>query len=289
MNKLESTIITIGIPTFNSEDVLSKAIESVLDQTFKNFQLIISDNASTDSTSTICMEYAKKDPRIKYVRQEKNIFAWNNFKILPNDVKTKYFVWLASDDYWEPTFLEKNIDILELNPNLVGSISEVDFYGKYAYRYRTNNKTVKHSAVKPFLGDYHKKIKLLFKTPSSMMYGVYRTEPLQKSLPQNSDWRHEYELLIPLLKHGDFHVLDDVLLHRSSNGMSAFSQFRAMRSSGVSILGIIFMNWPVIRWSLNNLGLKFILKNFSSYLRLMYVSYGRLILDLFRTIRKNLT
>ena len=287
MNKLESAIITIGIPTFNSEDVLSKAIESVLNQTFKNFQLIISDNASTDSTSAICMEYAKKDSRIKYVRQEKNIFVWNNFKILPNDVKTKYFVWLASDDYWEPTFLEKNIDILELNPNLVGSISEVDFYGKYVYRYHTNNKIEKNSLVKPFSGDYHKKIKLLFKSPASMMYGVYRTEPLQKSLPQNSDWRHEYELLIPLLKHGDFHVLDDVLLYRSSTGMSASSQFRAMRSSGVSILGIIFMNWPVIRCSLNNLGLKFILKNFPLYLRLMYLSYGRLVLDLLRTIRKN--
>ena len=84
MNKLESTIITVGIPTFNSEDVLSKAIESVLDQTFKNFQLIISDNASTDSTSTICMEYAKKDHRVKYIKQEKNIFLWPNFHFLPN-------------------------------------------------------------------------------------------------------------------------------------------------------------------------------------------------------------
>ena len=63
-----------------------------------------------------------------------------NFRFLADSSKTKYFVWLESDDYWEPTFLEKNIKILESNHNLVGSISEVDFYGKYVNRYKTNGR-----------------------------------------------------------------------------------------------------------------------------------------------------
>jgi len=124
-------IVTIGIPAFNSAQSISKTINSVLNQTFKNFELIISDNASTDSTSSICMEYAKKDPRIKYIRQEKNIFIWPNFNYLVNLAEHKYFVWLGADDYWESTFLEKNVSFLESNPNFVGSIGEIDFFGKY--------------------------------------------------------------------------------------------------------------------------------------------------------------
>jgi glycosyltransferase involved in cell wall biosynthesis len=289
LEKIKQPIVTVGIPTFNSEKNLPKTIESVLNQTFRDFELIISDNASTDSTSTICMEYAKKDHRIKYIKQEKNIHALPNFCFLGNSAITKYFVWLASDDYWEPTFLEKNIEILESHQNLVGSISEIDFYGKYAHRYQTGGKFLKHSIVKPFSGSYPEKIKLLLKSFSSMMYGLYKTEELQKALPTNPHWWHEYEFLIPLLKHGDFYVIDDVLMHRGADGMSSSSQIRVMRSLGISITGIIFMNWPVIRWSLNNLGLKFILKNLHLYLRLMYLSYGRLVLDLLRSIRKKLT
>ena len=97
-------MITVGIPAFNSEKSLPKTIESVLNQTFEDFELIISDNASTDLTSTVCMEYAKKDHRIQYIKQEKNIFLWPNYSFLANTTKTKYFVWLASDDIWEPTF-----------------------------------------------------------------------------------------------------------------------------------------------------------------------------------------
>ncbi len=287
MDELKQPIVTVGIPTFNSEKNLPKTIESVLNQTFGDFELIISDNASTDLTSTICMEYAKKDHRIKYIKQEKNIHVMPNFYFLGNVAKTKYFVWLASDDYWDPTFLEKNIEILESHQNLVGSISEIDFYGKYSHRYQSNGKFLKHSIVKPFSGSYPEKIKLLLKSYGSMMYGVYKTKELQKALPTNPHWRHEYEFLLPLLKYGDFHVVDDILMHRSADGMSSSSQIRVMRSLGISITEIIFMNWPVIKLSLNNLGLKFMLKNSHLYLRLMYLSYGRLLLDLLRSIRKN--
>jgi len=284
----EQPLVTVGIPAFNSEKNLSKSIESVLNQTFQNFILIISDNASTDLTSNICMEYAKKDNRIKYIRQEKNLFVWGNFRFLANSCNTKYFVWFASDDCWEPTFLEKNIEILESNQNLVGSITEIDFFGRYMNRFQTNGKIEKHSAVRPFLGKYSEKIKLLLKSPASMIYGVYRTEPLQKSIPKSLNWRHEYELLIPLLKHGDFYVIDNVLMHRNADGMSSSSEIHALRASaGIPITGIVFLRWPIIRASLKNLGLKFVLKNSYLYVRLMYTGYGRFMLDLLRSIKKN--
>ncbi len=287
MTEPQKPIITIGIPTFNSEKTLPKTIESVLNQTFKNFRVIISDNASTDSTSNISMKYVENDSRIKYIKQEKNIRLWPNFRFLLNSSKTKYFVWLSSDDFWEPTFLEKNIEVLESKKNFVCSVSEVDFYGKFTHRYQINDKFPKNTFVKPFIGNTCEKIKLLFKTPATIMYGIYHTDLLKKFFPKSSGWLHEYEFLMPLLQSGDFNVVDEVLLHRNSEGTSSSSQYSFMRSSDMSILDILFMNWPIFQWIIQNLGIKFILKNFPSYLHLIYVSYGRIVLDLLRSIRKN--
>ena len=83
-----------------------------------------------------------------------------------------------------------------------------------------------------------------------------------------------------------FVVIDDVLMHRNADGMSSSSQIRSMRSNGIGISGIIFLHWPIIRTSLNNLGLKFILKNVHLYFLLVCVWYGRIGLDLLRNIKK---
>ena len=83
-SEISSTpLVTIGIPVFNGEQTISKLINSIQNQTFKNFLLIISDNASTDSTQKICQDFANNDSRIKYVRQKHvKQYTWsqNGFK-----------------------------------------------------------------------------------------------------------------------------------------------------------------------------------------------------------------
>ena len=122
MGKSNNPLVTVGIPVFNGEKYIRKAIDSILAQTFSNFNCIISDNGSTDQTEIICKEYEKKDERITYVKHEKNLGPDFNFRFVLSKAKSKYFVWLAYDDYWESTFLEKNTIILEENHNVVGSI-----------------------------------------------------------------------------------------------------------------------------------------------------------------------
>ena len=100
--------VSIGMPIYNAEKYLKEAIDSLLSQSFKDFELIISDNASTDSTHDICMEYAKKDHRIRYVRQSQNIGAWSNFQYVLDESQADYFMWAAHDDF-------RSIDYLELN------------------------------------------------------------------------------------------------------------------------------------------------------------------------------
>ncbi|MEY3880547.1 MAG: hypothetical protein RIQ94_1343 [Pseudomonadota bacterium] len=98
--------ISIGMPVYNGDRFIREALDSLLNQTFIDFELIISDNASTDDTGIICFEYAKKDSRIKYIRQDKNLGASANFMFVLNKAVSEYFMWAAADDYWSSNWLE---------------------------------------------------------------------------------------------------------------------------------------------------------------------------------------
>jgi len=99
--------VSIGMPVYNGEKFICKALDSLLSQTFSDFELIISDNASTDNTEALCLEYAACDSRIRYVRQEENQGPLANFQYVLDEAVGEYFMWAACDDYWEPVCVEK--------------------------------------------------------------------------------------------------------------------------------------------------------------------------------------
>lgn len=100
-------LLSVGYPVYNGEKYMRESIDCILGQTFKDFELIISDNKSTDSTQQICEEYAQKDSRVRYVRQEENIGAPGNFNAVFELSRGEYFKWASYDDLIYPTFLEK--------------------------------------------------------------------------------------------------------------------------------------------------------------------------------------
>lgn len=108
-------IISIGLPVFNGENYLREAMESLLEQTFGDFEIIISDNASTDGTREICEEFVKKDFRVNYHRSETNRGAAWNYNNTVNLSRGEYFKWAAHDDCLEPEFLETCLGILQTN------------------------------------------------------------------------------------------------------------------------------------------------------------------------------
>lgn len=102
---------------FNSEKTIRKSIESLLCQTWRDFELVISDDASSDSTGLICSELAVRDSRIKYVRQKTNIGPLANFSYTLKQARSEYFMWASHDDLWHPSFIEKCIAELERHPD----------------------------------------------------------------------------------------------------------------------------------------------------------------------------
>lgn len=98
-------VISIGMPVYNGEMFIKDALDSLLSQTFADFELIISDNRSTDRTEAICREYAKKDERIHYICQSENRGAIANFQFVLDKAVGEYFMWAAYDDLWASDFL----------------------------------------------------------------------------------------------------------------------------------------------------------------------------------------
>ena len=111
--------LSIGLPVYNGERYLAESLDALLGQTYKNFELIISDNASTDGTAAICREYARQDPRIRYLRQSKNIGAAPNHNFVLSEAKGELFKWAAADDLYTRDLLERCIEALDEHPGFV--------------------------------------------------------------------------------------------------------------------------------------------------------------------------
>lgn len=111
--------VSIGVPVYNGETFLPRTLDCLLAQTYQDFEIIISDNASTDATEKICREYTKRDSRIRYDRLPNNLGANRNFNRLVALSRGKYFKWAAADDYCLPEFLAVMVRVLDENPDVV--------------------------------------------------------------------------------------------------------------------------------------------------------------------------
>jgi glycosyltransferase involved in cell wall biosynthesis len=111
--------LTIGLPVYNGEDFLVESLESLLGQTYEDFELIISDNASTDGTADICKRYAKEDSRIKYIRQPSNIGLIRNEQFVMRQATGELFKLAAHDDLYARDLVKKCVDALDSHPEVV--------------------------------------------------------------------------------------------------------------------------------------------------------------------------
>lgn len=112
--------VSFGLPIFNGQRSVRRAIESIQRQTFADLELVISDNASTDQTAAICRELAEQDPRVKFFTRAQNAGIVANFNRAFQLASGEYFRWIGGDDWLEPTYAEKCVAMLERNPDAIG-------------------------------------------------------------------------------------------------------------------------------------------------------------------------
>ena len=114
-------LVSIGIPVYNSDDTIAACLRTVLNQTYRNIEVVISDNCSTDKTANICKDFAAVDSRISLVLQDKNIGPAANFDYVLSKSTGSYFMWVAADDIKSENFVALNLGFLEKNPDYLAS------------------------------------------------------------------------------------------------------------------------------------------------------------------------
>jgi glycosyltransferase involved in cell wall biosynthesis len=124
---MKKYLLTICMPVYNAGDALYKSLNSLLSQTYNEFQLFISDNCSTDNTITILEEFASKDDRIILFKQKQNIGQIDNFRFLISQVESEYIMFASHDDWWNPEYIYTNIQPMIENCNIVASFSKYLF------------------------------------------------------------------------------------------------------------------------------------------------------------------
>jgi glycosyltransferase involved in cell wall biosynthesis len=125
--------VSLGLPVFNGEEFLAPVLESVLAQTYGDFELVISDNASTDATPDIVRHYAARDPRIRYFRQPTNIGIGNNWSFVARQARGKFLKWVSANDEYPPNAVQDCVEVLEQDESVVlcyGRTQFIDMTGR---------------------------------------------------------------------------------------------------------------------------------------------------------------
>lgn len=202
--------LTIGLPVHNGENYLAEALDNLLGQTFTDFELIVSDNASTDGTREICEKYAANDNRIRYLRQPRNIGAAPNHNAVVQAARGELFKWAAHDDLFAPELVAKCVRALDEHPEAVLAHSFtaiVDERGRVLQNYDYTLVTDSPDPAERFRS-------LMFTEGGDDFYGVVRTRVMRRIAPHDSYHNAGRKLVGELALHGTFVQVPEVLFFR---------------------------------------------------------------------------
>jgi glycosyltransferase involved in cell wall biosynthesis len=203
--------VSVGLPVYNGENFVEQAIDSILRQTFVDFELIISDNASTDATETICRTFAERDRRIRYYRNPKNIGGMPNFNRLVSLARGNYFKWAAHDDLCAPEFLEECVAVLDREPTVVlcHSLTQtIDQHGRVVDQDGPRSRIDSVNPRERFLDIV---MPLTLGSVWFFQFGVIRIQALRNSSLQGAYPSADRILLAELALAGRFHQIPKLL------------------------------------------------------------------------------
>lgn len=226
--------VSVGLPVYNGEEFLEEAIDSLLAQTFEDFELLLSDNASTDRTAEICRRYASRDPRVRYWRNDRNIGGMRNATLTFWRARGEYFRWAAHDDVCEPTMLQRLVDELDARPDVAlccaaaimidvngdplrdFMIGKVSLGGGAALAPLTTDGAGARYPAEGTAERPHQRIRELLSIlgPCEATYGLIRTDVLRKTVLQADYTSSDTVMLCDLAVRSRFHVVPEPLFRK---------------------------------------------------------------------------
>lgn len=209
----QDDLVSIGMPVFNGEQFIEDAINANLAQTHEEFELIISDNASTDGTESICREFEAIDERIRYVRNPTNIGAAENYNRLVSYGRGSYFRWSNADDLVDPKLLERTLAILRKRPDAVlayGKTCLIDADGRSLGEYE-DNLDIQSDKASIRYATFFKRIRL-----TNVIYGLMRMSAVRRTKLMGSGKlpAGDISFMAAMILHGKFVEVPEVLFFR---------------------------------------------------------------------------
>lgn len=205
--------VSIGMPVYNGEKYIREAVNSLLSQNFVDFELIISDNASTDKTQEICEQYVIRDPRVIYIRQPINIGAISNFSFVRDQARGEYFMWAAADDIWDVNWLSKLYSLIVTKEKSIAVFGQVK-------PINSDSIEIKHIALGlryKFSGfRWFRRLFFYLNDESAgkanLFYSLYRTELLKDV--NLKDHSYDYSIIYDLLFKINYLSVKDVFFYK---------------------------------------------------------------------------
>lgn len=219
-------LVSMGLPTYQGEDRIAHALDSLLVQTYPEIEIIVSDNGSRDRTVEIVEAYARRDPRIRVFKQKENTGRINNFLFVLSQARGDYFMWAGDDDEWEPQFVEVLMRGLDTHPHhgvalssfhhpvpIIAPLKIVSFAGDKSTTFLSYmevfKKTVMHGPMDIFIS------------------GLWRRDIVEKlfsrGVPDTLAWDRIIMAEAALMTH--FYSAPDVLFRKYKNPASIKSRY----------------------------------------------------------------
>ncbi|MHB8534197.1 MAG: glycosyltransferase family 2 protein [Sulfuricaulis sp.] len=212
--------VSIGVPVYNGERYIAETLDSLVAQTYRDFEIIICDNASTDRTQDVCRSYVERDVRIRYVRNAENIGASRNYKLALDLSCGEYFRWANSDDLFAPEGLARCVDILDREPSVVLAYPKTKFIDE-----RGN-----------VISEYHDEMHMQSPMASerfaqvmtklgyvNIIYGLMRATILRKTGLLRNFPGGDIPLVAELTLYGKFHEIPEFLFYRRLHSKASSS------------------------------------------------------------------
>ena len=223
--------LSIGLPVYNGERYLAESIEALLGQSYEDFELIISDNASTDSTADICASYARADSRVRHIRQPQNIGCAPNHNFLVWQARGELFKWASDDDLYARDLLKCCIDALDARPSVVLAHSwtaTIDDAGAVTRAVPYVHATSAPSAPERFRS-------LLFGLGGDDDGGIMRLSVLRRTALNGSYYRADRTFVSELALNGPFYHIPEWLYFRRDHPTRAARAFRSVHGWCVNL------------------------------------------------------
>jgi glycosyltransferase involved in cell wall biosynthesis len=241
--------VSVGLPVYNGERFLPATLDSILKQDFDDFELIISDNGSTDATEALCRDYAASDPRIRYLRSPANRGAAHNYNTVAAAATGEYFTWAPHDDVYEPTYLSRCVDVLDTRPDVVvvqTRVKEIDDTGAVLFEWPAGFPGTEPRAAT--------RVRRILQQPGQCLavVGLIRRDILVRTGLIGPYSSSDIVLLAELAQYGRFYEVPEALyLHRDHDERS-LRRYPRDRGRGEwfapELRGKVLLPWMRLGW-----------------------------------------